>query len=119
MYHNSATHPEGLHMIVREDRREEVTGVVVGSKTTDEVGCLSTLMNSLNEVISVTLRQFEQTRQLTKNPCTRKFTPRESQATHLAPLNLLNDNKIDLMTRKAKGPESYARVGECSPSQNP
>ena len=54
MYHNSATHPEGLHMIVREERREEVTGVVVGSKTTDEVGCLNTLMNSLNEVISVT-----------------------------------------------------------------
>jgi hypothetical protein len=29
--------------------------VVVGSKTTDEVGCLNTLINSLNEVISVTL----------------------------------------------------------------
>ena len=41
-------------MIVREDRREEVTGVVVGSKITDEVGCLNTLMNSLNELISVT-----------------------------------------------------------------
>ena len=73
-------------------------------------------MNSLNEVISVTLRQVKQTRQLTKSPCTRKFTPRKSQAT---PLNLLSDNKIDLLTRKAKGPESYARVGECSPSQNP
>ena len=59
--------------------------MVVGSKTTDEIGYLNTLINSLNEVISVTLRQVEQTRQLTKNPCTRKFTPRESQATHLAP----------------------------------
>ena len=26
---------------------------MVGRKTTDEVGCLNTLMNSLNEVISV------------------------------------------------------------------
>ena len=31
----------------------KVTGVDGGTKTTDEVGCLHTLMNSLNEVISV------------------------------------------------------------------
>ena len=40
--------------------------MVVGSKTTDEIGCLNKLINSLNEDISVTLRQVEQTRQLTK-----------------------------------------------------
>ena len=92
---------------------------MVGSKITDEIGCLNTLINSLNEVISVTLRQVEQTRQLTKSPCTRTFIPAKVKQPTSSPLNLLNDNKIDLMTRKTKGPESYARVGECSPSQNP
>ena len=38
-------------------KKKELLGgmrVVVGQKTTDVVGCFSTLMNSLNEVISVT-----------------------------------------------------------------
>ena len=49
-------HPEGLHMIVR---RRQTWGCDRGGggikKQTDEFGCLNTLMNSLNEVISVTL----------------------------------------------------------------
>ena len=39
---------------------------MVGRKTTDEVGCLDTLMNSLNEVISVTFARKLTNRQLTK-----------------------------------------------------
>jgi len=46
MYHNSAT--QSWDCVMR--RRQ---GWMVGRKTTDEVGCLNTLMNSLNEVISV------------------------------------------------------------------
>ena len=39
------------HVFIREIINNDL------SKTTDEVGCLNTLMNSLNEVISVTLAQ--------------------------------------------------------------
>jgi len=41
-------------------KRKEVRWVVVGLKTTDEVGCLNTLMISLNEVISETYAQVQQ-----------------------------------------------------------
>ena len=69
-------------------------------------------MNSLNEVISVTLRQVKQTRQLTKSPCVTlvrvSLHPAKVKQPTSPPLNLLSDNKIDLLTRKAEGPESYA-----------
>ena len=46
---------------------------MVGRKTTDEVGCLNTLMNSLNEVISVHFCAKTVERELT-----RKLTPKLS-----------------------------------------
>ena len=70
------------------DRRWQ--GWMVGRKTTDEVGCLNTLMNSLNEVISVHFARKLTTAWTDKSPWTRKFTPKLSNPPR--PLKILQRN---------------------------
>ena len=99
-------------MIGRKNRREEVTGVVVGSKNNRR----GRLLKHTNEFTQWSY-QCDFCAKLNKRVNWRKILVRVSlhpakvkQPTS-PPLNLSNDNKIDLLTGKAIRPESYALSG--------
>ncbi len=77
-------------------------GVVVGQKNNNGVGCLNTLMNSLNEDISVKKLRETKLESLRNRQSVKQPAPR--------PLSIRRD-RLDLIQRNAKGPSHNALRG--------
>ena len=112
MYHNSATHPEGLYMIVR--KRQTWGGDRGGGGIKNNRR--GRLLKHTNEFTQWSY-QCDFCAKLNKSVNWQKVLvcvslhPAKVKQPTSPPLNLLNDNKIDLLTRKAIQPESYALSG--------
>ena len=99
MYHNSwtRTHIKDCVCFVL---KQEVKGVAVGRKASDEVGLLTTLINSMLEVKSVTLA---------RNAKTQHDLVRPKSDNVIVSLGSSNDETTDFETNEC-GPRKYLRI---------